>query len=153
MTLSHLPLRLLLVVIVGMVVLLAPVPAASGSAQEKTVRIEASSYQFNPGVVRVNPGDQVTFMLSSTDVVHGLHIDGYDLEISADPGQTQSITFTAERSGSFRWRCSVTCGALHPFMIGKLVVGDNLMLWRAGGLATLAFLAGLFLVSNTAKRV
>jgi heme/copper-type cytochrome/quinol oxidase subunit 2 len=149
MVILPLSLRYLLWAVSGLVVLLAPLPPASSAPQERTVRVEASSYQFEPGVVQVNRGDQVTIVLASTDVVHGLHIVGYDLELSADPGQPRSITFTADRSGSFRWRCSVSCGALHPFMIGKLVVGDNRMLWRAGGLASLAVLAGLFLVSKT----
>lgn len=145
-----LTLRFLLAAASGLIVMLAPLPAAPVAPQERLVRVEASSYQFEPGVVRVNRGDRVTLELASTDVVHGLHIDGYNLELQADPGQPRRITFTAERSGAFRWRCSVSCGALHPFMIGKLVVGDNALLWRAGGLASLAVLAGLFLLPKPA---
>jgi len=59
-------------------------------------------------------GDHVTIDLVSTDVVHGLYLDGYDLNVTADPGQTATLSFVADRSGSFRFRCSVTCGALHP---------------------------------------
>jgi hypothetical protein len=47
-------------------------------------------------------------------------------------------------SGTFRFRCSVTCGPLHPLMIGKIQVGDNALLWRAGGLAVLAVAAILW---------
>jgi plastocyanin len=144
---SH-PMRYLLAILAGLVVILVPIPTATGAPQDRTVRVEASSYQFDPGVVRVNRGDRVTLELVSTDVVHGLHIDGYKIELSADPGQLRSITFTADRSGSFRMRCSVSCGALHPFMIGKLVVGDNQLLWRGIGLAGLSVLAGLFFFTN-----
>ena len=63
--------------------------------------------------------------------MHGIAIDGYDLRIDADPGQTARLTFTADRSGVFRFRCPVTCGALHPFMIGKLYVGNNSLYWGA----------------------
>ncbi|MGB3701702.1 MAG: hypothetical protein WA997_10560, partial [Anaerolineales bacterium] len=58
--------------------------------------------------------------------------------------QTNEISFIADQSGSFRFRCSVTCGDLHPFMIGKLHVGTNLLLWRGVGLAVLAALAGVW---------
>jgi heme/copper-type cytochrome/quinol oxidase subunit 2 len=104
----------------------------------------ASSFQYAPAIVRVQPGDRVTLELVSTDVVHGLYLDGYDRRVSADPGQTARLTFVADRTGTFRFRCSVTCGPLHPFMIGKLVVGTNWLAWRAVGLAILAAAAGLF---------
>ena len=102
---------------------------------DRHFRIEASSFQYTPEAIHVNPGDHVTIDLVSTDVVHGLYIDGYDLNVTADPGQTATLSFVADRAGSFRFRCSVTCGALHPFMIGKLNVGSNDLLWRAIGLA------------------
>src|SRR3990172_7920243 len=70
--------------------------------------------------------------------IPALSLDGYDLNTTADPGQPAQLTFTADKTGAFRFRCSVTCGALHPFMIGKLTVGANDLLWRAIGLAVLA---------------
>jgi nitrous oxide reductase len=85
--------------------------------------------------------DRVTIELTATDVVHGLSIDGYNLSTTADPGQTARLTFIADQEGSFRFRCTVTCGNLHPFMIGKLHVGQNTLLWRASGLSILALFA------------
>ena len=41
--------------------------------------------------------------------------------------------------------CSVSCGPLHPFMIGELIVGPNVPLWRAVG-AALVGLVGLFMM-------
>jgi heme/copper-type cytochrome/quinol oxidase subunit 2 len=77
-------------------------------------------------------------------VVHGLSIDGYNLETTADPGQTARLTFVADRQGSFRFRCTVTCGNMHPFMIGKLRVGQNALLWRGALLAGLVLIAGVW---------
>ncbi|MCI0520856.1 MAG: hypothetical protein L0Z70_11465, partial [Chloroflexi bacterium] len=71
------------------------------------------------------------------DVVHGVYIDGYQVSLSADPGQPQRVSFTADQAGSFRLRCSVTCGPLHPFMSGKLVVAGGWQPWRLGTLAAL----------------
>jgi heme/copper-type cytochrome/quinol oxidase subunit 2 len=85
----------------------------------------------------------VTFELVSTDVVHGLYVDGYGVSVEADPGQTATLTFVANRPGSFRFRCNITCGAMHPFMIGKLTVGVNHWLYRGIGLAILATLGVL----------
>lgn len=117
--------------------------AAEGDA--RLVRIAASQYQFDPGVVDVHRSDEVTIELVATDVVHGFYLDGYDLELTADPGQTARLTFVADRPGTFRFRCSVSCGAMHPFMIGKLRVGANVTFWSGLGLALLAAVAGIFL--------
>jgi len=112
---------------------------------ERFFHIEAGNFAYSPAVLRVSPGDKVTIELASTDVVHGLYVDGYDLNVTADPGQPATLSFVANRSGTFRLRCSVTCGALHPFMNGKLQVGSNLLLWRGVGLAFVTLL-GIFFI-------
>jgi cytochrome c oxidase subunit 2 len=130
----------------------APFPgSANPPAQARTFRIEASQYDYSPGEINVNPGDTVTIELVSTDVVHGVYVDGYDVSVSADPGQSASLTFVADKAGSFRLRCNVTCGAMHPFMVGRLTVGINTWLYRSIVLAVLAVLAGLVL-SMPAKK-
>jgi heme/copper-type cytochrome/quinol oxidase subunit 2 len=128
----------------ALAIMFLPNPSALAAPTEQYFRIEASSFQYTPETVHVNPGDRVTIDLVATDVVHGLYIDGYDLNVTADPGQMATLSFVADRSGSFRLRCSVTCGALHPFMIGKLNVGSNDLLWRAIGLGVLAVIAGVW---------
>ena len=129
----------------ALVVLLVPVPTGAASG-ERTIRIEASSYAYDPGVVSVNPGDRGTIELVARDVVHGLYLDGYGIQLRADPGQTARLTFTASRPGTFRFRCSETCGPLHPFMIGRLSVGPNLTLLRWAGLGLLASVFGLWIL-------
>ena len=132
----------------AVVVLFAPLPVFAASPQEHVFRIEAARFAYSPSELRVNQGDRVTIELVATDVVHGLSIDGYHLETIAEPGQTARLSFVAERPGSFRFRCTVTCGNLHPFMIGKLRVGQNDLLWRAAGLALLVLAAGLLSVRS-----
>lgn len=127
----------------GVLFLLVAAPVHSPIAGERTIRLEASQYHFDPGVVRVNRGDTVTIELVAADVVHGLYLDGYELQLEADPGQTARLTFVADRAGTFRFRCSISCGVMHPFMIGKLHVGNNLLLWSAIGIAMMAVVVGL----------
>lgn len=128
---------LLLLVALGLVAF-APLPVPTSAPQERTFRIDAHQFAYSPSEIRVNPGDAVTIELVSTDVVHGLYLDGYDISVEADPGQTAVLRFVADKTGSFRFRCNVTCGAMHPFMIGKLTVGTNQWLYRSLGLAVLA---------------
>ena len=140
---------LLLLATAGLVVAFAPLPVPSVAPRERSFRIEAKQFAYSPSELAVNPGDRVTIQLVSTDVVHGLYIDGYDLSVEADPGQTATLTFFADQSGSFRFRCNVTCGAMHPFMIGKLTVGTNDWLIRSTGLAVIAVLGLLILVKRS----
>lgn len=136
-------LSLLLFAAAGLVVAFAPLPDRSAVPQERIFQIEARQYAYSPSELHVNPGDTVTFELVSTDVVHGLYVDGYGVSVEADPGKTATLTFVADRPGSFRFRCNVTCGAMHPFMIGRLTVGANHWLYRGIGLAILAALGVL----------
>jgi heme/copper-type cytochrome/quinol oxidase subunit 2 len=124
-----------------------PFTAVPEDTANRVIRIEASQYAYSPGELRVSPGDTVTLELVSTDAVHGLYLDGYGLSMEADPGQPASMTFVADRPGSFRFRCNVTCGALHPFMIGRLNVGNRDMLYRGLGIAVLGVL-GVFVTSR-----
>ncbi len=119
-----------------------PVPVRA-MPTERMIRVEAVNYAYDPAVLYANPGDRVTIELVSKDVAHGLTIDGYPVDLRADPGQTARVTFIAGRAGSFKIRCSIACGNLHPFMTGKFVVGPNLLLFRAAGLALLVFAFGV----------
>jgi heme/copper-type cytochrome/quinol oxidase subunit 2 len=128
----------------GLAIVFIPIPASAAAPAERIIQIDASQFEYSPAILSVNPGDQVTIELAATDVVHGLSIDGYNLAVTADPGQTARLTFVADRQGIFRFRCTVTCGNMHPFMIGKLKVGQNTLLYRAAALSVLALLAGVW---------
>jgi heme/copper-type cytochrome/quinol oxidase subunit 2 len=141
---------LLLLVTAGLVVAFAPLPVQPIAPQERTFRVEAGQFAYSPSELKVNPGDTVNIQLVSTDVVHGLYVDGYDISIQADPGQTKTLTFVANKLGSFRFRCNVTCGAMHPFMIGKLNVGSNNWFFRSIGLAMLVIVGVIVSVKQKA---
>jgi cytochrome c oxidase subunit 2 len=124
-------------------VALAPGPSAASPA-ERVIRVDVSMTGFRPSTIRVQRGERVTIELHSTDVVHGLYLDGYGLVVTADPGQPASLSFTADRAGTFRFRCSVTCGALHPFLVGRLVVASNALFWGAAAFAGLLAVLALW---------
>ena len=141
-----------LIGLAALLVAFMPLPASATNPKERVFRVEAGDFAYTPAVLNVNPGDRVTIELISTDVVHGLYVDNYDLSVTADPGQPATLSFIANKSGTFRLRCSVTCGALHPFMLGKLQVGRKILFWRGIGLSLLALLGVVFtrkLLSNS----
>lgn len=115
----------------------------AGSPQERHLTITTRKYAYDPPTFRVNRGDRVHIRLSSQDVVHGFYLEGYDLDAKvtpqspymelhrpsgdhgAPPERLEEIVFVANREGKFRYRCSNTCGYLHPFMNGEMVVAPN----------------------------
>ncbi|MFQ5342969.1 MAG: cupredoxin domain-containing protein [Anaerolineae bacterium] len=142
----------LLALLAGLVlaVAFAPLPATMTRADQpatREVQMEARTFEFTPNVIRVNRGDRVVIDLAAMDVAHGLYVDGYDVQTDAKPGVPARVEFVADKTGKFRYRCSVSCGTMHPFMIGELIVGPNTPFWRAVALTvvaaagTLAFLA------------
>jgi heme/copper-type cytochrome/quinol oxidase subunit 2 len=131
----------LVLLFVGVAIVFFPIPARASTPVERVIKIDASRFEYNPSVLHVNPGDRVTIELTATDVVHGLAIDGYNLQTTADPGQTATLSFTADKVGSFRYHCTVTCGNMHPFMAGKLEVGNNTLLLRSFALLGLSLIA------------
>jgi len=96
-----------------------------GFAEEKFFELKAKKFSYTPNVIKVNKGDTVKIRLLSEDVHHGFYLDGYGVRTSARPGQDGSLTFVADRPGRFTFRCSVTCGEFHPYMVGHLRVKPN----------------------------
>ncbi|MEX1312296.1 MAG: 4Fe-4S binding protein [Candidatus Sulfomarinibacteraceae bacterium] len=139
-------------------------------AAVREISITARQYGFEPHRIFVNPGDIIELRLVSVDVVHGFFLEGHDIEAEIRPGklafkarhpskedelrEVESLTFVAGSPGKYRYRCSVTCGTLHPFMQGEFIVRPNLP-YRAGvvgtwGVALSAF--ALMLVPPTRAR-
>ena len=122
-------------------VLAAPLPWPGDTPQTRHIAVEASQFAFTPSVLQVKRGDVVTLDLEALDSIHGLALDGYAIDLRAEPGHRASATFRADREGKFVFRCSISCGTLHPFMVGELEVAPNLPLARSLA-ATLIVLVG-----------
>ncbi|HRL12359.1 MAG TPA: cupredoxin domain-containing protein [Aggregatilineales bacterium] len=133
-----------------LIVMVWPAPTAP-EPTEHHFTIDASQYDFSPGRLTVNQGDRVILTVNALDVVHGLYLDGYGVQARVTPGESARIAFTADHAGKFRYRCSVSCGELHPFMIGELVVTPNNPFWKAAALAVIGAAATLLVLRPGAK--
>lgn len=118
----------------------APLAFAEGTGQHREIHVTMRQWGYEPGIITVNRGDTVTLHLKSVDVLHGIYIDGYDLQQLVYPEEDQTLTFVADRPGRWMFRCSHTCGSFHPYMTGWLRVQPNQ--FNIGGSA-LALAAGL----------
>lgn len=79
-----------------------------------------------PDVIEVNQGDKVFLHLTNTDfdedITHGFAINQYNLNMEVQPGQTNTIEFTADKAGTFPMYCTNFCSALHQEMTGYFLV-------------------------------
>jgi heme/copper-type cytochrome/quinol oxidase subunit 2 len=129
----------ILLIIAAMVI---PLPVAA-VPQTREITIDARSFAYSPSSILVHRGDTVNITLEATDAAHGLTIDGYDVNIQAEPGQSAQATFVADKEGKYEFRCSVTCGPLHPFMIGEMQVDPEFPLGRALAATVIATVGAL----------
>ena len=142
----------------GAVLLFVVITGAAGgvflqppaSPQERRIKMTARQYAYDPPVLKVNKGDTVRLRITSLDVIHGLYLEAYDLDVLIIPDspylelsrpsrpdepaeKVEEVVFVADKTGKFRYRCSHTCGTMHPFMQGELVVAPNRLLGTGVG--------------------
>jgi len=93
-------------------------------AVTQAVRIDmkASKFQFTPGTIRVKAGTPVELHITSTDVVHGFAIGALKINEKLEPNKEVVVSFTADKAGSYPFKCSVFCGSGHSDMHGELIV-------------------------------
>ena len=112
----------------------AVLPGAPRSGSEgitrngKTVEINMTLVRshFNPEHVEVNQGDHVIWHMTNIeraqDATHGFAIAAYNINLSLEPGETQTIEFDADDPGTFSFYCTEFCSALHLEMTGYFLV-------------------------------
>jgi heme/copper-type cytochrome/quinol oxidase subunit 2 len=127
-------------------------PPVGAQPQHRQFILDARQFEYAPGRFEVNVGDRVSLTLTASDVVHGFYLDGYGIERRITPGQSVTVEFLADRAGKFRYRCSVSCGPLHPFMIGELVVGPNAPFWQAVSFVLMALFGALIQLYTRSSR-
>lgn len=88
----------------------------------KEFTITAKNWEFSPATITVNKGDKVRLKITSTDGVHSFILAEYGLNTKLEIGQVQVVEFTADKAGSFSFRCGVPCGSGHMEMKGTLIV-------------------------------
>ena len=88
----------------------------------RVIQMRAFQFGFDPNPIIVNEGERVKLIVTSTDVTHGLSISEFGVNVKLFPGRPSIIDFTADKSGTFIFYCSVPCGSGHRSMRGRLIV-------------------------------
>lgn len=86
------------------------------------IQVTLRKYEFSPGSLRVKRGERVRLIMVAVDHDHGFKLDEFDINQKVLKGTPAMVEFTADKSGTFRFRCSNVCGLGHRGMKGTLVV-------------------------------
>ena len=74
----------------------------------KEFTITGQNFSFNPSTITVNKGDHVKITFQNSGGFHDLRIDEFNAATRRiQTGQEDTITFVADKTGSFEFYCSV----------------------------------------------
>ena len=96
----------------------------TGAQGVHEIQVTLRKYEFNPGTLRVRKGERVKLVMAATDHDHGFKLDDFDINQKVPKGTTVVVKFTADKAGTFQFRCSNVCGLGHRNMKGTLVVEE-----------------------------
>jgi len=88
------------------------------------IQMTAKKYEFNPHVVTVKKGAQVKLIVTALDRDHGFKLEAFGIDQKVKKGEPTTIEFTADKAGTFPFKCSNFCGFGHGRMKGELVVEE-----------------------------
>ena len=88
------------------------------------IQVTLRKYEFSPGSLRVRKGEQVKLVMVAADHDHGFKLDDFSIDQKIPKGTTVVVQFTADKAGTFQFRCSSVCGLGHRNMKGTLVVEE-----------------------------
>lgn len=101
----------------------APGVRSLGDGRYEAVVI-GRAWSFEPMEVRVPAGVEIVFTATSTDVIHGMNVEGTRLNMMLIPGHISQNTYTFHEPGEYLLICHEYCGLGHHMMAGRVIVVD-----------------------------
>lgn len=99
-----------------------PVSTTENTDGEKMFMVHGKNFNYDVTEIRVKKGDVVTIHFMSTGGFHDIVIDEFNARSAKiNTGGSTSLTFTADKLGTFEYYCSVGSHRANG-MVGKLIV-------------------------------
>ena len=96
-----------------------------GSDGSVTVRAIGQQYSFPPACILVPADTPITLRATSADVVHGILIQGTNINTMLVPGYVSELKTSFRATGDHVMPCQEFCGIGHQGMWGTLRVVDK----------------------------
>ena len=90
-----------------------------------TVRAVGQQFSFTPECIVVPADTLITLRATSADVVHGLLVEGTNVNTMLVPGYVSVIQTRFDKPGEHAMPCQEFCGVGHQGMWGKVKVVDK----------------------------
>ena len=82
--------------------------AEAMTATTPTITIEGGAFYFKPNQIKVKKGDKVAIEFKNSDGNHDFTIDEFNVKTKTiSSGETAKVEFTASKTGSFEFYCSI----------------------------------------------
>ncbi|QQG47612.1 MAG: DUF4330 family protein [Candidatus Woesebacteria bacterium] len=100
-----------------------PSPSSNVTKESNKITVEASEFAFKPSLISFKKGEKVELIFKNNgQYPHNLTISDINLATkTVSPGGTDTITFTADKTGSFSFMCTIDSHA-DKGMKGTIVV-------------------------------
>ncbi len=89
---------------------------------EYAAYVVAQTFSFQPDPIEIPANNDITFHVTSRDVIHGFYVPGTNLNAMAIPGEVAEMTVEFDDPGEYGLICHEYCGSLHHTMEGLIVV-------------------------------
>lgn len=86
------------------------------------VTLVAQMFSFQPSEVILPVGAEVTFFMTSKDVLHGYQIQNTNVNVELIPGEVSYLKYVFDKEGQHRITCNEYCGLAHQNMVSKLLI-------------------------------
>src|SRR5690606_40276768 len=100
----------------------SPAETTAPTAEARTVAVTGSHLRFSPSEIRVKQGENVTITFTSGEGIHDWVLDEFKVATKlVGAGESDSVTFVADKAGTFEYYCSVS-NHRQQGMVGTLIV-------------------------------
>jgi cytochrome c oxidase subunit II len=91
--------------------------------QTRKVEITAKKYEFDAPRIEMKVGETIELTLNSLDTKHGFECKELGVaKVTFEKGRAAIVTLTANKPGTYEFKCANFCGMGHGKMKGEIVV-------------------------------